>query len=93
MLKILSSSSLIKLQEVADKLDIEQLGSLSIANGQYFLAVLVKEPKVTKVTKVIPKEILEEAKVEKPKPKPKTTTSKKTTTKRKPKNENTTSTN
>jgi len=68
MLKILSSSSLIKLQEVADKLDIEQLGSLSIANGQYFLAVLVKEPKVTKV---IPKETLEEAKVEKPKAKPK----------------------
>lgn len=61
MLKILSSKNLAELEQRANKLDIEQVGSLSISNGHYFLVITIKDtPKVkpqveTKVPEVKPK--------------------------------------
>jgi hypothetical protein len=45
MLKILSASNVIKLEEDVKGYDVTQLGSLTISNGHYFLCFL-GEPKV-----------------------------------------------
>lgn len=45
-LKILSAKSIPLLEELASQYTIKELGSLSISNGQYFLAVVVEKPKV-----------------------------------------------
>lgn len=76
MLKILTAKSLPILEEQAKELEIEQVGSLSISNGHFFLALLIKDkPRVTKVTPKVTKDT-----EEKPKETPK-----KRTSKRKPK--------
>lgn len=61
MLKILSSKSLVDLETEANKLNIEQVGSLSISNGHYFLVLTIKEPEVKpkvepKIPEVKPKD-------------------------------------
>jgi outer membrane biosynthesis protein TonB len=64
MLKILSAKNVASLESEANKLDIEQVGSLSISNGHYFLVLTIKEapkkprkaPSKPKETEVKPKE-------------------------------------
>lgn len=53
MLKILSAKNVVELEQEANKLDIDQVGSLSISNGHYFLVLTIKEP--VGVTEVEPK--------------------------------------
>jgi hypothetical protein len=53
VLKIISASTIMKLEREAEDYDIQELGSLAISNGHYFLSFL-GEPKVTPF--VIPEE-------------------------------------
>lgn len=82
MLKILSSKSLVDLETEANKLNIEQVGSLSISNGHYFLVLTIKEPEVKpkvepKIPEVKPKDTEVKPKDTEVKPKAKRSPAKK----------------
>lgn len=73
-LKILSATNPMLLEQEAEKYDITQLGSISIANGHFFIAFLGELKEVPKVLKEPEPEVKSEEVPAKPK----------TTRKRKP---------
>lgn len=73
-LKILSAPNIIALEQKANELDIQQVGSVAVSNGHFFLAALVKPKAVRQKSKVIQSEPKEtEVKPKETEVKPKTT--------------------
>ena len=67
MFKVISASSILRLEEEAENYDIESLGSLCISNSYYHLGIIGNLKKVPEVNPSLP---LEPA-ISKPKPRAK----------------------
>ena len=69
MFKILSANTLASLEALADNYNIESLGSLTISNGHFYLAILGAPKVVTRVKPDEPWEDIKEPEVTLSKPK------------------------